>query len=185
MDSPHRQRPLAGVDQALGEGHARQPTELLDQLRDRLSRLDANHPSASPPPADQARMGIGDEADAAEEANTGREAEPVTLPDDSAAATHQSPDRETGGRDASRRGRSDSGRAPERASGEDLGSPTGSSSSADETSRAWSDDVSASGSTPDQGPFETGPGWGRRPGSGEPYRPWFAGDEPITPWFAE
>ncbi len=47
-DRPYLTRPLAGVDQALGEGRARQPVELLDQLRERLDRLDPNHPSASP-----------------------------------------------------------------------------------------------------------------------------------------
>ena len=47
-DRPYRTRPLAGVDQALGDGRAREPTELLDRLRERLDRLDPNHPSASP-----------------------------------------------------------------------------------------------------------------------------------------
>src|SRR5579859_2425641 len=47
-DRPYRTRPLAGVDQALAEGHAREPAELLDQLRERLDRLPQDHPSARP-----------------------------------------------------------------------------------------------------------------------------------------
>jgi len=51
-DRPYPARQLAGVDQALGEGRARRPVELLDQLRERLDRLDANHPSASQHPGE-------------------------------------------------------------------------------------------------------------------------------------
>lgn len=51
-DRPYITRSLAGVDQALGEGRARPPVELLDQLRERLDRLDPNHPSASEPAGD-------------------------------------------------------------------------------------------------------------------------------------
>ena len=46
-DRPYHARRLAGVDQALGDGFAREPAELLDQLRDRLDLLAANHPSAA------------------------------------------------------------------------------------------------------------------------------------------
>jgi len=45
-DRPYHARRLAGVDQALGDGLAREPADLLDQLRERLDRLAANHPSA-------------------------------------------------------------------------------------------------------------------------------------------
>ncbi len=50
MDRPDQARRLAGVDQAadLGDGRAREPAELLDQLRERLDRLASNHPSARP-----------------------------------------------------------------------------------------------------------------------------------------
>ncbi len=50
-DWSDRSRRLAGVDRALGEGQARPPGELLDQLRERLGRLELNHPSACPRPA--------------------------------------------------------------------------------------------------------------------------------------
>jgi len=39
-------RRLAGVDQALAGGGPRPPGELLGQLRERLGRLEPNHPSA-------------------------------------------------------------------------------------------------------------------------------------------
>lgn len=52
-DRPYVTRPLAGVDQALGEGRARQPGELLEALRERLDRLDLNHPSATRPESAQ------------------------------------------------------------------------------------------------------------------------------------
>jgi len=45
-DRPHQARRLTGVDQALGNGGARRPAELLGQLRERLDQLAANHPSA-------------------------------------------------------------------------------------------------------------------------------------------
>lgn len=171
MDSPHRQRPLAGVDQALGEGRARQPTELLDQLRERLSRLDANHPSAPPWQAENPVTEFSAEA------NADSEAEPVASPDGSLGqvdlqqvatpAPSQSdhhPARDAGSRDAHRQRRPDAGR--------DAGFNS-------------SENASESANAPDQGSFEASPGWGRRPAAGNPYRPWFAADEPITPWFAE
>lgn len=52
-DRPYVTRPLAGVDHALGDGRARQPGELLEALRERLGRLDQNHPSATRPESAQ------------------------------------------------------------------------------------------------------------------------------------
>ncbi|HXS63587.1 MAG TPA: hypothetical protein VN767_11975 [Streptosporangiaceae bacterium] len=179
MDSPHRQRPLAGVDQALGEGHARQPTELLDQLRERLSRLDANHPSAPPWQADRTVT----DPDLNDEPNADDKAEPAASPDESpgqdvlqdvAADAHRQR-RPEADRHA---GREDSG-------GSTADTAKNSGSLAEETSRGWSDDNSESSNAPDQARFEAHPGWERRPVYGDPYRPWFAADEPITPWFAE
>jgi hypothetical protein len=62
-DRSYLTRRLAGVDQALGEGSARRPVELLDQLRERLDRLDSNHPSANPVSADL------DDAEAAQDSD--------------------------------------------------------------------------------------------------------------------
>jgi hypothetical protein len=74
-------RPLAGVDQALGEGRARPPAELLDQLRERLDRLDPIHPSASRRPEAAAprrpeAAAPGETGDVGVEAEAGEVAEP-------------------------------------------------------------------------------------------------------------
>lgn len=58
MEWPDRSRRLAGVDQALGDGQARAPAELLDQLRERLGRLEPGHPSSTrQSPADRVSPG--------------------------------------------------------------------------------------------------------------------------------
>jgi hypothetical protein len=59
-DWSDRSRRLAGVDQALGDGRARPPGELLDQLRERLGRLELNHPSAYPQRAHAAARDAGE-----------------------------------------------------------------------------------------------------------------------------
>jgi len=188
MDSPGRPRPLAGVDQALGEGRARQPTELLDQLRERLTRLDPSHPSASPRPADST-AGVADdecgndELSAAGAATADREADPATAPadltgpDESRAADRPASDASRESSDRRNAGRPDSERARDESSGRpaDAG-PSGATSSQDA--------VTADGGPASAAP-ELGPGWHRDPGIGDPYRPWFAGDDSLTPWFAE
>lgn len=169
MDSPHRQRPLAGVDQALGDGHARQPTELLDQLRERLTRLDANHPSAPPP--DHSEMDAGTATNAIDEA------EPVVSPDEPATqADLQEAVRSPVGQDSRGQEVADGHSGRPSAGGTDSGGGPG---------RAGPESSSDSSSAPDSGQSEADPGWGRRLAAGDPYRPWFAGDDPINPWFAD
>lgn len=190
MDAPRRQRPLAGVDQALGEGGARQPAELLDQLRERLARLDSNHPSASRWPPDhgdaavETAGGVGgaadetsavEEAKAGSEADTGREVkagEAVNAGDEAESATATA-DRPESRRDADRTG------------GDDPGEAADPGSSAGEPSRAWSDDGPAGADRPGPGQLDAGQDRLKRAASADPYRPWFATDESVTPWFAE
>jgi hypothetical protein len=171
MDSPHRQRPLAGVDQALGEGGARQPTELLDQLRERLTRLDSNHPSARPP--DHSEMDVGTATNAVDQA------ESIISPDEPAGQddVQEAGPLERSPADQDRRGQETADRDPARTS-------AGGVNSGDGSSQAGPENISESASEPDPGQFEADPGWGRRLAAGDPYRPWFAGDEPVTPWFA-
>jgi hypothetical protein len=176
MDSPRRQRPLAGVDQALGEGRAREPTELLDQLRERLTRLDSGHPSASPRPADST-SGVADEESGTDKVNANGAASADAAPNTGgavnadAAPNADRPDSEPA------RDKADSERAP----AENSGGPTDASPSGD----SWSQDAATADSGPASSPAELSPGWQRNPRTGEPYRPWFAGDDSITPWFAE
>lgn len=198
MDSPHRQRPLAGVDQALGEGRARQPTELLDQLRERLARLDSNHPSASRRSADHPDGGdsdIGVEPEVTVSGENDRaQADAVREigEQESGAGTPDRPRESPDGQDADHRGRPDAERGSDLAGDGDPGGGPGDATDADpapaesgEPARSWSDGAATSGDGTGQGPYDAGSGWPRRPGSGEAYRPWFAGDESVTPWFAE
>jgi hypothetical protein len=185
MDVPRRQRPLAGVDQALGEGSARQPTELLDQLRERLARLDSNHPSASRRPADQADPGVetsaveevkaGSEVKADSEVKAGNEAQTGDKAD-SATATADRPEAR---RNADQTGGDD------RTGGDGAGDPADPGPSAAEPTRAWSDGGSPDAHLPGNGPLDAGQDRLKRAGSADPYRPWFATDESVTPWFAE
>jgi len=171
MDLPHRQRPLAGVDQALGEGGARPPTELLEHLRERLARLDASHPSASRWPADQADAGVEHETSVVYEVTTGKEAQAGNEVEPIAAPASQPQTRP----DSGQRGSEDPGEITGQTTVDGPShSPLdpGPAGSADEVS-----DVGQVGGT--------GADWRRRPGSGDPYRPWFAADESVTPWFAE
>lgn len=150
-------RPLAGVDQALGEGHARPPVELLDQLRERLDRLDPIHPSASRRPEATAP---GETGDVGVEAETGEVAEAGEDAQDSQRGDGPPSGQES--RDQLRQNRDLKADQPE-------ASPSYGYSSAD-------------GPATD-GEFRTVDVV--RSDKGERYRPWFAADESATPWFVE
>lgn len=180
MDLPRRQRPLAGVDQALGDGHARQPTELLEQLRDRLARLDSNHPSADRWPSDHADASAEPETSAIEEIGAVNEAK-------AGSEVRAEREIEVGGEaesDAMPAGRPGARPDSDRI-GRDDPSETSDPGSSGDSSRAWSEGDSVGVSGSDHGPLGTGPGWPNRPRSADPYRPWFATGESSEPWFAE
>jgi hypothetical protein len=191
MDVPRRQRPLAGVDQALGEGSARQPAELLDQLRERLARLDSNHPSASRRPADHGDAGVeaeaGDEVSAAAETSAVDEAKAGGAIKADGEVKTDGQVKTDGEADSAmaRADRPESRRDADRTGGDDPGEATDPGPSAGEPSRAWSDGSSAGADRPGHGPSDAGPARPRRAGSADPYRPWFATDESVAPWFAE
>jgi hypothetical protein len=172
MDSPGSPRRLAGVDQAFGDGVARPPRELLDQLRERLGRLDAAHPSADPDrSADQPSTYETHEADASGEVADVGEAEVLDEASgvvaasevgDQIAGTARPPDGTAGS--GGRRGPADGdggGDGGSRSGGGDGGSRSGGGDGGDR--------VLDGGATP-------GP---------SPYRPWFMSGEPGSPWFIE
>lgn len=162
-DRPYLTRPLAGVDQALGEGRARPPVELLDRLRERLDRLDPNHPSASRRPEAAAPEKAGDlgvEAESEEGAESQESQRGDGAPARQESRNHLRQDR-VGAQD-----------------GDERSDDTG----ADQPAASPADGWSASGSAAD-GEFRTVDVV--RVDKGERYRPWFATDEPATPWFIE
>ena len=177
MDSPRRQRPLAGVDQALGEGRARQPGELLDQLRERLANLDQNHPSAERWPADSTSS-----SDNEATAEPFAPPEQPAVPAEVAARADTTRDRPDPDPDS---GRPDAGPTADQPSGEQPAASADASPAAGESVQDRSGNAPAADRGRELGQSEIGPDRGRSPGSGDPYRPWFASDEPITPWFAE
>jgi hypothetical protein len=156
-DRPYLTRPLAGVDQALGEGRARPPVELLDVLRERLDRLDPNHPSASQASADT------DEA-------PGRDATDDRDVTADQVVSHAAARGENG---RVSRGDQRGDRPGDRGVGEppvvrQAGLPAAADSAVD--GQAAEPQVRAVDA--------------RRADKGERYRPWFA-HEPGTPWFVE
>ena|SRR5215472_19158112 len=157
-DRPYLTRPLAGVDQALGEGAARPPVELLDQLRERLARLDANHPSASPRSPDR---DVADDR-AADQAAAPREHARAPRPD--------GPPLRKEGSDRSREHQpGDQGAGEPPAVREDgQPAPTAAGDAVDSLAADGQYRVAEAGGA----------------AKGERYRPWFAG-EPGTPWFVE
>jgi len=162
-------RPLAGVDQALGEGGARQPVELLDQLRERLDRLDRNHPSASRGSADEQRA-PADEATPGHDAAADRAAGQAAGAGQSAQDSR--PDRSSlrkDGTDASRDEQPGDQRAGEPPAVRQPGQPPAAF------------DGLASG-VADDGHHHLGQAGLTT--KGEPYRPWFA-DGPEAPWFVD
>lgn len=165
-DRPYLTRPLAGVDQAVGEGQARRPVELLDQLRERLDRLDPNHPSASQRNSDldqaqpwEGQAGIPDRSS---RQKASQDARPGGQPDDHGAGEPQAagqPGRPAADNPAAVRNPA----AGNTVAGNTVAGNTGNDLAADGQYRAVE--------------------W-HRAGTGERYRPWFA-DEPGAPWFAE
>jgi hypothetical protein len=159
-------RPLAGVDQALGEGHARPPVELLDQLRERLDRLDPIHPSAPRRPEAAAPGETGDSEVAAESVEVAESGEDAGSPGGQES------------RDQSRQNRDLKADQPEALPADGYSSADGSPAD-DSPARGYS---SAGGPATD-GEFRTVDVV--RADKGERYRPWFTADEPATPWFVE
>lgn len=167
-------RPLAGVDQALSEGRARQPVELLDQLRERLDRLDQNHPSASPRSTDRHEARSEDAApdhDTAADPATGEaatEGESARI----SRADRSSPNEE--GAD---------GPPDDQPGDQGAGQPAVARQA--ERPEAAADGVA--GGVADDGHY--GVIKSGLTAKGEPYRPWFAdgADTPwfVDPWFAE
>jgi hypothetical protein len=166
-----RSRRLAGVDQALLDGRARPPGELLDQLRERLGRLEPNHPSAYPRLADSPgspEPGGGERPESSDLVEAGEESERLVRGE--AASEREAGDARGGG--------SSSGFGLDSGFGSGLGAGSG----------AGSGDVDEMGSSGSgglgdgQGLLDGGP---VRPGHGDPYQPWFMSGELGAPWFAE
>lgn len=157
-DRPYLTRPLAGVDQALGEGGARPPVELLDQLRERLAGLDANHPSASPRSLDQdvANDQAADQAAAPPERVQAPRPDGPSLRKEGSdrSSEHQPGDRGAGEPPAVRQ----AGQSP----------PAAADGAVDSLAADGQYRVAEAGGA----------------AKGERYRPWFA-DEPGPPWFVE
>ncbi len=157
-DRPRLTRPLAGVDQALGEGRAREPTELLDQLRERLDRLNPNHPSARPSEAPvspvEETASVRETASPAEEAARPAESARDLRPK-SPSLRKETADQSSGSGPVDR----DAGASP---TAEQAGEPATLASAQDQYRVV---DIS-------------------RAGQGERYRPWFT-DDPGAPWFIE
>lgn len=155
-DRPYLTRPLAGVDQALGEGGARPPVELLDRLRERLARLDPNHPSASPESPDR---DVADDR-AADQAAAPREQAQVPRPD--------RPPLPKEGSDRSREHQHGDQGAGEPPAVRQAGQPPPAAADGAVDSLAA------------DGQYRVAEAGGAA--KGERYRPWFA-DEAGTPWF--
>ncbi len=189
-DRPSQARRLAGVDQALGEGQAREPADLLDQLRERLDRLATNHPSARrdqirpterpDAPAERPKRGADRREDTAAPPGEGRPGEGrpgvgrpgvgrlgVGRPAEAAGPARSD---DPGGQGQGEPGGEEPafGDAPAGHPGAQFG-------------------PGAPGGLPqapaaDGRPGQHGLG---RAGTDEPYRPWFAADESGEPWFIE
>ncbi len=179
IDQPSPARRLAGVDQALGDGAARSPSELLDQLRERLARLDVNHPSAwdGRRPEERAETRADAVPDSQESSGKRSSNAPDERPAADGADAVQPASRRQMGPDGgvSQVGDPGSGGG---GSGAEMGSADG--GVADEESGSPSAASSADESGADaNGVIQAG----RR--TGEPYRPWFAAGEPGEPWFLD
>ncbi len=153
-------------------GRAREPAELLDQLRQRLAGLPDGHPSAGPRPGADQRDGPEVRARYQARAGTGQ----VGVGSDRNAefrAVRAGADEEEGagsGAGHPEPGPGDAEPGAEReAGGPDSGQgpPSGGSWPRPDLPRATG--------------YED-PQW--HPGTAEAYRPWFMGGEPGVPWFA-
>ena len=164
-DRPYQARRLAGVDQALGDGRAREPADLLNQLRERLDSLASNHPSAH-----HDRREPAPQEPALGEPFRMESAQPDEQPE-SAAETAE----DSGSGDPGSRPHREEPRGPERGGAEAFPKAVGEAP------------VGPGANLPPQSAFDGdyalfGEG---RPPEGEPYRPWFAADETADPWFVE
>lgn len=184
-DRPYQARRLAGVDQALGEGRAREPADLLNQLRERLDSLAANHPSAQPDrsqPAEPDEQPEGDAVEPAAETGSGdTDSRPRRDEPHGKERRERSHAPEQGGP-----GQSGPGQASPEQSSTEQGA-TGHGDTQDFTKPFGEAPAGSGASLPQESAPE-----GRyaqfdpvRTNMGEPYRPWFAADEPGEPWFVE
>jgi hypothetical protein len=176
-DRPYQAPRLAGVDQALGDGEAREPTDLLNQLRERLDNLAANHPSAH---LDRSQPAEADEQPQGKEADEQPQGKAAELAEDSGSGETESwrrRDEPQGPRGPERREQT---HVPEQG---DAGALT----------EAFGDVPVGNGATlpPESAldghyaQFDRARAHGLFPAQGEPYRPWFAADESGEPWFVE
>lgn len=173
IDRPDLTRRLTGVDHALADGSARRPGDLLDQLRERLDRLDPSHPSAT------RQAEPGELTDRGELAEPGGVAEPGGATDSGGAAEPGFPDSR---RDEGVRAHRESGRQPERGGHGDSGE--GSTGPRADQPAAAPAGGSAVGAPVADSEFRTIDV--ARAETRERYRPWFAADdERGTPWFIE
>jgi hypothetical protein len=156
MESSYLSKRLAGVDQALEDGSARSPGELLDALRERLERLEPNHPSAYGPRPAEAQV------------------EAAAPDQDVAAGAEDVPDDARPPRDTPDDGQVTDGGQPDSAAQPAEAEPEGG---------GWHQAQGGAGGVGrSEAGFEAGTGL---IGQGDPYRPWFVDGEPGTPWFAE
>ena len=169
-DRPYQARRLAGVDQALGDGRAREPADLLNQLRERLDSLAANHPSAQRDRGEPASREPAPTDPASGEPFSGESAQPDGQPEGSAGPLDESGSEDTGSRP-----HRDEPRGPERGDAEAFPKAVGEAP------------VGPGANLPPESVFDSNyaPFGGDRTPKGEPYRPWFAADETADPWFVE
>jgi hypothetical protein len=152
-----KSRRLTGVDQALGDGDARRPAELFDQLRERLSRLEPNHPSAYQPESAGAQVKV----------DSGNPADPPAQPLEEAGeleAGDRLADEEV---DLNQEARASE---PERAA------------AGQERGEGW---LTPGADAPGLGEVSSDLLDAGRADRGDPYQPWFMSGELGAPWFAE
>jgi hypothetical protein len=164
-DRPYQAPRLVGVDQALGDGGAREPTDLLNQLRERLDNLAANHPSAHPDRSQPA------EADEQPQGNV------ADLPEDSGSGETESWRRRDEPHGPERREQS---HVPEQGDAGVLAKPFG-----DVPVGNGASSPPESALDGHYAQFDRARAHGLFPAQGEPYRPWFAAEESGEPWFVE
>jgi hypothetical protein len=153
-DPPQAYRPWRPAD-----GSARQPSELLAELRLRLSRLADNHPSAAPydqSSADRRHDIPAQERDSrrpADSAEIGPDQDPVADADQESSAGLAAPDQES--------------------------SPGLAAPDQDDGWHSWQADTTEPFDDWHQGELELG-----LPDESDAYRPWFMSGELSAPWFA-
>lgn len=140
----------------LGDGRAREPAELLDQLRERLDRLAANHPSA---PRETAGLDPAGEQDWREQPEQAEQPESAAEPEERPEA--DGPEQRVDG------AAPDGAQAP--AGGQDA-------LRADSPAQAGPAGGQGGGARLD---LNLG-----QQGQGDAYRPWFMTGDSAEPWFA-